>query len=108
MDTYSAGEVTDNWSPRPVDQSRFGTDPQSMIWQLRKDAFAIPPKEIAEIQLTALRGRFEELVQKIPVLKRLADEQGVTKINRITNFRLARLIAERGLNDHGTHVLDRH
>jgi len=83
MDTYSAGEVTDNWSPRPVDQSRFGTDPQSMIWQLRKDAFAIPPKEIAEIQLTALRGRFEELVQKIPVLKRLADEQGVTKINRI-------------------------
>jgi len=74
---------TDAYWPRTVDQSRFGDEPETMLWQLRKDSFAIPPGEIAEIQLKGLRKRFAELTEKIPVLKRLADEQGVTKIEKI-------------------------
>jgi len=65
---------------RPVDPSRFGDSPHEMYWQPLNDSLAMPAGDVAAIQLNGVRRRFEELREKLPPLRKLADEQGVARI----------------------------
>ena len=68
---------------REVDPAKFGTQPDAMVWQSWTDTYSIPWPRVREIQLEALQTRFGQMVEKIPVLATLAEEQGVKKIERI-------------------------
>ena len=68
---------------REVDPAKFGTQPDTMVWQSWTDTYSIPWPRVQEIQLEALQTRFRQMVEKIPVLATLAEEQGVKKIERI-------------------------
>ena len=70
---------------RVVDPARFGDHPEEMYWQSQADSFAIPAADIARIQLAGLRRRFEELRDRLPPLRKLAEENGVTAINEIND-----------------------
>ncbi len=70
---------------RPVDPQRFADHPEEMYWQSQADSFAMPAAEVEQIQLHALRRRFEELREKLPPLRRLADEHGLTAISQIND-----------------------
>lgn len=70
---------------RVVDPARFGDYPEEMYWQSQADSFAMPASDIARIQLAGLRRRFEELRDKLPPLRKLAEENGVTTINEVND-----------------------
>lgn len=54
-------------------------------WTYRdfKDLFAIPREEREKLQLEAVRIHFDRMRNRIPALKKLADRQGVERIERI-------------------------
>jgi hypothetical protein len=70
---------------RLVDPARFPDHPEEMYWQSQTDSFSMPPAELEAIQLRALRRRFEEQREKLPPLRRLADENGLTTISAIND-----------------------
>lgn len=68
---------------RPVEPRDFSTSPELMIWQTREQSLAIPREELEDIQLQALRARFRGLKERVRVLARLADEQGIEQITTL-------------------------
>jgi hypothetical protein len=66
-----------------ADPKRFTTEPETMVRLSWTDAFGIPAPEVEKIRLEALRNRFALLVDKVEVLKNLADEQGISEITSI-------------------------
>ncbi len=65
---------------RPVDPLVFGDQPQEMMWLNRTASLEIAPAEAEAIQLAAVRKRFADLRDRLPVLANLAREQGIEEI----------------------------
>jgi hypothetical protein len=57
--------------------------PERLIQRPLTELYAIPPEEQAEIQLAGLRARFAELRERIPIVARMSENQGVHEIRRI-------------------------
>jgi hypothetical protein len=68
---------------RPVDAARFASDPSEMMWMTRAESLAMPSAKVEQIQLEALSRRFDQLKDKLPPLRRLAQEQGVDQIGAL-------------------------
>ena len=51
-----------------------------MVWQSANDSLAMDSKDVAAIQLAAVRKRFAHMREKLPPLARLAEENGVDDI----------------------------
>ncbi|WP_157083206.1 hypothetical protein [Novosphingobium lentum] len=59
--------------------------PEDLIELAQTDIYAIPLADQHAFQLAALRRRFDDLVTRIPVLRQLAQEQGITRIDAIAD-----------------------
>src|SRR6202023_1300665 len=70
-------------SPAEAD---FGQAPERIIELPPTDMYGIALEEQARIQLMGARKRFEQLVDDIPMLGRLAQEQGITKISSLEDM----------------------
>jgi hypothetical protein len=68
---------------RPVDPSKFVSEPQEMLWMNRTASLQMPAPEVERIQLQAVRNRFNTLKDRLPVLSRLAQEQGISEITAL-------------------------
>lgn len=60
-----------------------GLDAAALVGLTPNELWGIPAAEIAELQLTGLKDRFERLVTRIPALRKLAAEQGIERIAEI-------------------------
>jgi len=67
-------------APRNVDGATFARDPHKMLWQPLEASLAMAAAQVADIQLAAVRHRFAQLCEKLPPLRALAAENGVTEI----------------------------
>jgi hypothetical protein len=67
-------------------QSDLHAAPERIIELSTAEMYAIPLAEQAALQLAGARRRFEELVERIPVLKRLAEEQSIAGIRTIEDM----------------------
>jgi len=70
-------------SPTEAD---FGLAPERIIELSPTEMYGIPLEEQAQIQLMGARRRFEQLVGDIPMLGRLAQEQGITSIGSLEDM----------------------
>src|SRR5260221_1833821 len=70
-------------SPTEAD---FGLAPERIIELSPTEMYGIPLKEQARIQLTGASKRFEQLADNVPMLGRLAQEQGITKISSLEDL----------------------
>src|SRR5260370_9892694 len=70
-------------SPAKTD---FGLAPERIIELSPTDMKGIRREEQAQIQLMGARRRFEQLADNIPMLGRLAQEQGITKIRSLEDM----------------------
>src|SRR5215203_2055341 len=68
---------------RPVDPATFAEQPEAMMWLTRTESLRIPPDQLDDIQLAAVRKRFADLKERLPVLANLAREQGVDEIGSV-------------------------
>lgn len=66
--------------------SDLGDAPERIIELSMNEMYGIPREEQAAIQLKGARKRFGELVEKIPMLTRLAEEQGITEIKTLEDL----------------------
>jgi hypothetical protein len=64
---------------------QFADDPAEFFEHSRWRMQHVPSDELAELQLAALRLRFIELRDEIPTLHAMADEQGITELNDVTD-----------------------
>lgn len=64
----------------------LGLAPHQIIELSPSEMYSIPREEQAQIQLAGARRRFEQLTPNIPMLKRLAEEQGVTQIRSLDDM----------------------
>lgn len=62
---------------------RLCNDPDDFFGNSYNNTQTIPRDQLAALQEEAMKYRFETLVDKIPMLKRLADKQGIEKIDGI-------------------------
>ncbi|CAG9166052.1 long-chain-fatty-acid--protein ligase [Cupriavidus pinatubonensis] len=65
--------------------SRLLEEPTALIGACYDDAFRFTAEQIENIQLSGARKRFAEMRKKIPVLDRLATEQGIDEIAGIAD-----------------------
>jgi hypothetical protein len=66
-----------------VDAWRLATDPAGFFGHSRYAMQHIDPEYLADLQLEALRMRFADLRDRIPVLTAMADEQGIDRIGAV-------------------------
>ena len=64
----------------------LGAHPERIIQLPTAEMYGIPLHEQHAIQLEAARTRFGQLVEAIPMLTRLAEEQGITRIDKIEDI----------------------
>ena len=57
--------------------------PERLIQLHLTELYALPPEEQAEIQLAGLRTRFAELRERITIVGKMTENQGVREIRRI-------------------------
>jgi hypothetical protein len=62
--------------------------PEAIIRLTNAEMFSIPLEDRHEMQLGAARARFEASVDRIPLVRRLAAEQGVTRIGTLEDLGL--------------------
>jgi hypothetical protein len=67
---------------RPVGVEELKRSPHLLVELSTTDKFSLDPKELAEIQLAGLQLRFRELLGRIPLLQRVAEDQKLTDIRR--------------------------
>lgn len=60
--------------------------PERLIEVTQSESYARPWQEQAELQLKAVQTRFAQLVDTLPVLRQLADEQGLSQIRQIDDL----------------------
>jgi hypothetical protein len=60
--------------------------PEKIIELTQTQMYALSRAEQHELQLAGLRKRFEELVERIPMLRKLAEEQKISRIERIEDI----------------------
>jgi len=65
------------------DARRFADDPAGFFGHSYPAMHAVPRRELTELQTAALRLRFTELGDRIAVLRAMADDQGVTALERL-------------------------
>ena len=65
------------------DFERLKSAPEKIIELTQAQMYALPREAQAELQLAGLRKRFGELIERIPMLRKLAEEQRITDIGRI-------------------------
>ncbi|WP_131786767.1 hypothetical protein [Protofrankia symbiont of Coriaria ruscifolia] len=65
------------------DTRRFADDPAGFFGHSYEAMHSVSRRDLTELQTAALRMRFTQLRDRIVVLKTMADEQGVTAIERI-------------------------
>ena len=70
--------------------AQLAAEPERFIALSNREAFSIPPQELAAIQLKAVQKRFEELAPRVAMLGRLAQEQSMDRIGSLDA--LARLL----------------
>jgi hypothetical protein len=70
---------------RFIDASRFRDEPELMMWQRGDVSLGMSVPEVERIQLAGLRKRFDELRGKLSTLSKLADAQGVDRIETIND-----------------------
>jgi hypothetical protein len=75
--------MAEEFLSRQVDLNTLATHPENWIWASFTDAYSVPARQVADIQLQALRNRFSEMVEKIQILGNLAEEQGIAGINAL-------------------------
>jgi hypothetical protein len=66
-------------------RSRIERQPETFVDASNDVLFGIDPAELAEIQCNAARLRFEQLVSKVPMLSRLAEEQRIDGIGSLAD-----------------------
>jgi hypothetical protein len=66
--------------------ANLGLAPERIIELSSTEMYGIPIQEQTRIQLAGARQRFEQLVENIPMLSRLAQEQGITKISSLEDM----------------------
>jgi hypothetical protein len=64
----------------PVRNAALAQHPERMVELATTDKFSFSASDLADIQLGALRMRFESLVNRVPVLGRFAEDQGLKEI----------------------------
>jgi len=64
----------------------LGEAPERIIDLTQNEVYAIPLGEQSALQLTGARKRFGELVERIPILNRLAEEQGIREIRSLEDL----------------------
>lgn len=65
--------------------TNFADDPVAYFGNSGHAAQHIPPDEMQAIQLQSLRSRFSSLRHRLPVLKRMADEQDINRVDEIND-----------------------
>ncbi len=70
----------------PPDGTDLGAAPEQIIALSTTEMYAIPREEQAATQLKGARNRFEQLVERIPMLTKLAAEQDVTRIRTLEDM----------------------
>jgi hypothetical protein len=63
--------------------AQLAAEPEKFVNLSNREAFSIPPQELAQIQLKAVQARFENLAPRISVLGRLAAEQSMDRIDSL-------------------------
>lgn len=66
--------------PTDADIHDFASDPLAFFGPSRHAMHTLPLPQLAELQLAALRLRFGQLRDRLPVVRTMADEQGVHEI----------------------------
>ncbi len=74
-------EQAKSWGLHVNEADRFA----GLFYYSIDDLHSIPTQELQEIALSGLRERFENLKSKLPMLGKLADEQGVDQISDIND-----------------------
>ena len=69
-----------------VDLDELASVPERWIDLTNREVFSIPAADVATIQMKSMRMRFDSLVQRIPMVSRLAEEQGIEKIDDIASM----------------------
>jgi hypothetical protein len=69
-----------------TDALRFADAPAEFFGDSRRAMHQIDPARLAELQLSALRLRFDALRDRVPVLTAMAEEQGVTAIEQLDDI----------------------
>jgi hypothetical protein len=64
----------------------LGAAPERIIDLTQDEVYAIPFAEQRRLQLEGARTRFGELVERIPILTRLAEEQGINAIRTLDDL----------------------
>jgi hypothetical protein len=64
----------------------LGSAPERIIDLSQDEVYAIPLREQCRLQLQGARQRFGELVERIPVLTRLAEEQSIAEIRELEDM----------------------
>lgn len=69
-----------------IETEKLKVAPEAILELSIQDQHSIAYAEVQTIQLAAARKRFGELVERIPMLARLAEEQGISEIRRIEDL----------------------
>src|SRR5688572_12757429 len=75
----------------PVEHSILKEHPELLVELTNTQKFSFSRQEREDIQLAALKKRFETLVNKVPVLARFAESQGLKSIEKIEDGALLML-----------------
>lgn len=64
----------------------LGAEPERIIDLSQDEVYAIPLEGQRDLQLRGARTRFGDLVGRVPILTRLAEEQGITEIRALEDL----------------------
>lgn len=72
----------------PVDIDALKKNPELLVELSIDDKFSFDSDVLGDLQLTAARKRFAELVDKVPALRRMAEDQKVAEIRDLNDIAL--------------------
>jgi hypothetical protein len=67
----------------PVSDAALGERPEQLVGLTTTQKFSFSAPDLANLQLASLRMRFSTLVNRVPVLARFAEDQGLKEIREI-------------------------
>jgi hypothetical protein len=65
---------------RKVSADELRTSPEQWMWLSWTDSFSMPRDVVEDIQLAGLRARFTAMVERLPVIARLAEMQNIDEV----------------------------
>lgn len=66
-----------------ADHETFINNPELLVELTTTDKFSFEPRDLADIQLAALKKRFDQLVNQLPILSRFANAQNLREITQL-------------------------